>query len=119
MFHTLEIRLLPATSERGFPGKRDDANRAGITIMESIPELVYHRLTMEKKVAFQGTLGSFGSMTAKALFGNDITSINCDKFRKVFEAVASGEATYGVLPIENALAGTLQGHADLLREYIY
>ncbi len=68
-------------------------------------------------MAFQGTLGSFGSMTAKALFGNDITSINCDKFRKVFEAVASGEATYGVLPIENALAGTLQENADLLREY--
>ena len=85
--------------------------------MESIQKVVYHRPTMEKKVAFQGILGSFGSMTAKALFGSDITSLNCDKFRKVFDAVTSGQATYGVIPVENALAGSLQENADLLREY--
>jgi chorismate mutase/prephenate dehydratase len=56
-------------------------------------------------------------MAAKALFGTDITSLNCDKFRKVFDAVASGEATYGVIPFENALAGSLQENTDLLREY--
>jgi chorismate mutase/prephenate dehydratase len=114
---TLEIRLLPATIAKGLPGKRDEANRAGITIMESIHEVVYHRLIMEKKVAFQGILGSFGSMSARALFGTDITSLYCDKFRKVFDAVASGDATYGVIPLENALAGSLQENTDLLREY--
>jgi chorismate mutase/prephenate dehydratase len=72
---------------------------------------------MEKKVAFQGTLGSFGSMTAKALFGPDVTQLHCDKFSKVFKAVSSGEATYGVIPVENALAGSLQENTDLLREH--
>ena len=38
-------------------------------------------------------------------------------FRAVFEAVASGEATAGVVPIENVIHGTVRENYDLLIEY--
>lgn len=67
-------------------------------------------------MAFQGIAGSFSSVAAHALFGADITPIHTKRFRDIFALVSSGEASFGVVPLENALAGSLQENTDLLRE---
>jgi 3-deoxy-7-phosphoheptulonate synthase len=38
-------------------------------------------------------------------------------FRDIFDAVAGGEAQYGVLPLENSLTGSIHENYDLLLEY--
>ena len=72
---------------------------------------------MGKKIAYQGVVGSFSSIAARALYGADITAINTVRFRDIFESVSSGRADAGVVPIENALAGSIHENYDLLAEY--
>lgn len=72
---------------------------------------------MVKRVAYQGIAGSFSSMAARALYGNDLIPIQTTRFRDIFEHVATGSADVGVVPIENALAGSVHENYDLLQEF--
>ncbi len=72
---------------------------------------------MGTRVAYQGIVGSFSSMAARALYGEDIAPIQTSRFRDIFEAVCSNSADVGVIPIENALAGSVHENYDLLQEY--
>lgn len=72
---------------------------------------------MQKKVAYQGIKGSFSSMAARAMLGNDIIPIHTTRFRDVFEHLKCGRADIGVVPIENALAGSIHEVFDLLSAY--
>jgi 3-deoxy-7-phosphoheptulonate synthase len=68
------------------------------------------------RVVYQGEPGAFSEKAAMAYFG-DVQPQGLMTFRHVFEAVASGEAEYGMLPIENTLMGPIHQNADLLLEY--
>lgn len=68
-------------------------------------------------VAFQGLAGSFSSLAARKLFPSEILPINTTHFKEIFEHVTNGRADYGVLPIENAVAGSVLGNYDLLESY--
>ena len=68
-------------------------------------------------MAFQGIPGSFSSTAAQALFGDTFAPLHAVKFRDIFEAVVANEATYGVIPVENTLAGSVHENYDLLAEY--
>jgi chorismate mutase/prephenate dehydratase len=68
-------------------------------------------------VAFQGIKGSFSSVAADALCGPFTRYLHTQHFREIFEYVSRGEAQIGVVPLENALAGTIQENYDLLEEY--
>jgi prephenate dehydratase len=46
-----------------------------------------------------------------------VTSHGKSNFEGVFEAVESGACTYGFIPIENSLAGSIHRNYDLLREH--
>jgi prephenate dehydratase len=56
-------------------------------------------------------------MAARALFGHDIVAINTRRFREIFEEVSSGHADFGVVPLENALAGSVHENFDLLASF--
>lgn len=85
--------------------------------MVSISFLGYHPRFMGKRVAYQGILGSFSSMAARSLYGPDILPVHTTRFREIFEHVSSGRADLGIVPIENALAGSIHENYDLLSEY--
>jgi len=68
-------------------------------------------------VAFQGIPGSFSSAAARALFGDTFRALHTVRFRDIFEAVVANEVAYGVIPIENTLAGSIHENYDLLTEY--
>jgi prephenate dehydratase len=56
-------------------------------------------------------------MAARAVFGSDIVSIHTRRFRDIFEEVARGSAHFGIVPLENALAGSVHENFDLLAEF--
>lgn len=67
-------------------------------------------------VAYQGTNGSYSRMAAHQQFSrrDAVEYRGHDCFADVVEAVESGAAHYGVLPIENTTAGSINGTYDLL-----
>ncbi|HEX7117462.1 MAG TPA: prephenate dehydratase domain-containing protein [Longimicrobiales bacterium] len=73
--------------------------------------------TSAPRVAFQGEPGAFSEDAALAYFGGAAVTVPCRDFAGVGAAVARGAVAYGVLPVENTLAGSVVGAYDvLLRE---
>ncbi len=67
-------------------------------------------------VAFQGESGAYSELAAFEYFGREIKTIPCETFEDVFAAVSDGgdETIYGLLPIENSLAGSIHRNYDLM-----
>jgi prephenate dehydratase len=65
-------------------------------------------------VAIQGEAGSFSHAAARQLLGEDVRLLHRPSFDSLFEAVKSGEADRGLLPIENSLAGSIHENYDRL-----
>ena len=68
-------------------------------------------------VAFQGEHGAYSEEAVRQHFGRDVETLPCPNFQRLFEAVLTGQATYGMLPVENALAGTVAQSYELLFEH--
>ncbi|MES0371081.1 MAG: prephenate dehydratase [Mariprofundaceae bacterium] len=71
-------------------------------------------------IAFLGPEGTFTHSAATRQFGATANYMACKNFEAIFDAVESGRATYGVVPVENAFEGavthTLDLFADMERE---
>ncbi len=67
-------------------------------------------------VAYAGEPGAFAEDAVLVAFG-DVERRSVASFRAVFEAVASGGAAAGVVPIENVIHGTVRENYDLLIEH--
>lgn len=68
------------------------------------------------KAAFQGERGAF-SEDAVITFLGDIETIPCKSFSDVFEAVLGDKVEFGVVPVENSQAGSINETYDLLLSY--
>lgn len=67
------------------------------------------------RVAFQGEPGAYGEEAILGYFGGDAAeAVPMPTFSAVCDAVASGSADGGVLPLENSLAGTVGDALDAL-----
>ncbi len=69
------------------------------------------------RVAFQGERGAYSEAAAVTFFDESIEPLPCHDFDGVFERVSRGEASRGVLPVENSLAGSIHRNYDLLLRY--
>jgi prephenate dehydratase len=67
-------------------------------------------------VAFQGEHGAFSEEALRAFFGSAADPLPRRDFRAVVDAVEKGEAAFGVLPVENTLAGGVGGAWDALAD---
>ncbi len=72
-------------------------------------------------VGFQGELGAFGAEAAQLYFERE-GQFNPEPtpyrtFADVFHAVASAEVNYGLVPVENSQAGSINEVYDLLRQH--
>lgn len=68
-------------------------------------------------IAFQGEPGAYSEEAARCHFGNGTQTLPCESFTAIFQALQRGDATTGILPVENALAGTVAQSYELLMEY--
>jgi chorismate mutase/prephenate dehydratase len=66
------------------------------------------------KVAFQGERGAFSEDAAAKLFGTDIDCLPCSQLKQVFELVSRDKVEFGVVPVENSQAGSINETYDLL-----
>lgn len=67
-------------------------------------------------VAYQGERGAYSEEGAVALFG-DLERAPLSSIRKVFEAVEVGSVRYGVVPLENSQAGSINQTYDLFLKH--
>jgi prephenate dehydratase len=67
-------------------------------------------------IAFAGERGAFAELAALEYFGEKAGVIALPEFSDVFRGVAAGRYRYGVVPIENSLAGSIHQNYDNLVE---
>lgn len=73
------------------------------------------------RVAFQGERGAYSETAALAFLialpkPRALEGVPCTDFKDVAEAVERGGADYGILPVENTVAGNIDEATDLLGE---
>lgn len=75
------------------------------------------RQVFMKRVTIQGTEGCFHDAAAREYFkGEEIETIPCETFQEMFDALRTDSSLYGVLAIENTIAGSLLQNHELLRQ---
>jgi len=70
------------------------------------------------KVAFLGTRGAYSHLATRKYFsrcGNQLVEMGQPGFQDIVDAVESGQADYGVLPIENTSSGSINDVYDVLQ----
>ncbi len=65
------------------------------------------------RCAYSGDHGAYAEQ-AISLYFDDAQAVGCDSFRDVFQAVGDGRADYGMIPLENSLAGSVYENYDNL-----
>jgi len=107
-----ERAVLERLVERGARGFPPDAIRAVFR------EVMSACLSVEEplRVAFLGPEGTFSHLAARHLFGLQARYRDSATIEAVFETVSSGDATYGVVPIENSTEGAVSMTSDALLE---
>ncbi len=68
-------------------------------------------------VAFQGEHGAFSEHAALNFFKKEIETVPFRSFDDVFKSVQTKTTTYGIIPIENSLGGSILQNYDLLQRY--
>jgi prephenate dehydratase len=65
-------------------------------------------------IGFQGVPGAYSELASRLYFGKRAQTKPFGDFSAVFQAVAKRKVNYGVVPIENSLAGSIHQNYDLL-----
>lgn len=104
------IRRLTSLNKGHFP------NNALKTIFR---EILSASLSMEEplKIAFFGSLASFTHLAAMRYFGSSAHFLPSEGIKNVFESVRSGDAEYGVVPVENSNEGVVSYTLDMFMDY--
>ena len=69
------------------------------------------------KVAFQGESGAYSESAVYQFFGPKAKVKPCLEFRDVFESVEKQETSFGVVPIENSIEGSVNQNYDLFLKH--
>ena len=70
-----------------------------------------------RRIAYQGAPGAYGHQAALGFFGDDALVYAEKTFEDVMRAVQTGDAAYGVLPVENTYTGVITDVIDQLYKY--
>ncbi len=65
------------------------------------------------RCAYSGDHGAYAEQAISHYF-DGAQAVGCDSFRDVFQAVGDGRADYGMIPLENSLAGSVYENYDNL-----
>jgi len=109
----VKIMELSRARQQEYMAKKNEAiKKLILQAVESTDKLFPTRA----EVACQGTEGSYSSLACERMF--KYPSIHfCKTFEDVFISLENGECRYGILPIENSTAGSVNRVYDLLSKY--
>ena len=66
---------------------------------------------------FSGDSGAFAEQALIRAFGEDTKRVALPSFSAIFDAVLDGTVRFGVVPVENSLAGSVHENYDLFMRY--
>jgi len=69
------------------------------------------------RVAYQGLAGAYSEEAARQRFGPEAEAVPHETFADVFRSVELGTCDYGMLPVENSVAGSVNQSYELLIEH--
>lgn len=70
------------------------------------------------KIGFQGVHGAYSELAGKQFFTDENTEfVGMQNFEDIFKSVQDKTLDYGMIPIENSLAGSVHKNIDLLNKY--
>ena len=69
-----------------------------------------------RRVAFQGEHGAYSEQAGQQHFTEPVLTVPCHTFEEIFGLVEKGGADFGVAPVENSVAGSINKTYDLLLE---
>lgn len=72
---------------------------------------------MRDCVAFQGIHGAYSEQAIRQHFGDDVDTYPCRNFSELFAVLQEDKVTFGILPVENALAGAVSQAYELLLDH--
>ena len=70
-------------------------------------------MSKSTSIAFQGSPGAYSDLSCRTVFPERKT-MPCATFEDVFAAVHEGAAEYGMIPVENSVAGRVADNHHLL-----
>ena len=85
--------------------------------MNGLPKCIQRpgeKCGLDPVVAYQGEPGAYSEIASRRFFPGARLLIPCVTFDLVFQRVQREEAAFGVIPIENSLAGSIHQNYDLL-----
>ena len=89
-------------------------SQMAMSILDAIKE--DYKIPCDANVCCQGIEGAYSSLACKRIF--ELPNISYVKsFENVFDAVNKGLCEYGILPIENSTAGSVDAVYDLMKKY--
>ena len=68
-------------------------------------------------IAIQGSVASFHDLAAKKYFGEEVSVLSCGSFKEVCNKIANNKADYGIIAIENKVAGSILLNYQLIESY--
>jgi chorismate mutase / prephenate dehydratase len=82
-------------------------------------EILSASLSLEEplEVAYFGPLATYTHLAALRHFGSSASFLPVESIKDVFDAVDSGKAEFGVVPIENSNEGVVSSTLDLFMDY--
>lgn len=82
-------------------------------------EILSASLSLEEplKVACLGPLATFTHLAAMRYFGSSASFLPVESIKNVFDSVYSGQADFGVVPIENSNEGVVSYTLDMFMDY--
>jgi prephenate dehydratase len=69
-----------------------------------------------QRIAYQGEKGAFSELAILSLCGEQVHAIPCPEFGDVTHMVRTGDADFGLLPIDNTIAGPVHASIDAIAE---
>ena len=68
-------------------------------------------------IAIQGSEASFHDLATKKYFGKEVSVLSCGSFKEVCDKLANNKADYGVIAIENKVAGSILLNYQLIEQF--
>lgn len=71
---------------------------------------------MRKQVTIQGIAGSFHDIATRSYFGEEVEVVECPNFKEQFKTMNGNQDLFGMVAIENTVAGSILPNYTLLRD---